>query len=305
MSDRPPLDPRDVERAIRDCYSTWSSTYYDSYYGAGAPYPPVHRDLLLRLLAEAASRTVLDAGCGPASFIRHLIEAGHEPYGFDLTSEMVAEARRVLVAAGADPTRVWEGDVLSEGSYRKAGPLGGFDAAVCVGVLPHIPKGSEKVVFANLRSAVRDDGLVAVEARNQLFALFTLNRYTFEFFRQELVRPEDRRTTADASRLEAALAAIQAQLRMDLPPMRTGAGDRPGYDEVLSLTHNPLVLRESFAAAGFRDVRVLFYHFHRLPPMVEAIDPARYREWSLAVEDPMDWRGHFMASAFILVGRRA
>ena len=39
-------------------------------------------------------------------------------------------------------------------------------------------------MLANLRDAVRPGGLVAVEARNQLFALFTLNRYSRDLFRE-------------------------------------------------------------------------------------------------------------------------
>jgi len=73
----------------------------------------------------------------------------------------------------------------------------------------------------------------------------------------------------------------------------------------LSRTHNPLVLKQQFVGAGFTDVRVLFYHFHCLPPMFEAEVPELFRRVSVAMEDPEDWRGHFMASAFLLVGNRA
>lgn len=296
----------DAEERIRRCYSTWSSTYYDQYYGAGSPYPPVHRDLLLGVLREARARTVLDAGCGPASFMRHLKAAGHEAYGFDLTPTMVDEARRVMRDAGAPEDRVWVGSVTSSDAYTPGGRPRTYDAAVCVGVLPHLPDGDEDTVFRNLHAAVRDGGVVAVEARNQLFALFTLNRYTFELFRDELVRPDDPAVpAADATLMRESLDGIRGQLRMDLPPVRGGTDGEPGYDEVLSRTHNPLVLRDRFADAGFRDVRTLYYHFHRLPPMTESAAPERYREWSLAIEDPTDWRGLLMASAFILVGTRA
>jgi hypothetical protein len=39
--------------------------------------------------------------------------------------------------------------------------------------------------------------------------------------------------------------------------------------------------------------------------MLEAEVPHFFRTESVAMEDPFDWRGHFMASAFILAGRRA
>ena len=78
-----------VERSIKHCYSTWGTSYYADYYSADAPYPPVHLDLVKRLLAERGVKRLLDAGCGPASMLRHFIAPGRDVYGFDLTPEMV------------------------------------------------------------------------------------------------------------------------------------------------------------------------------------------------------------------------
>src|SRR5882672_8938046 len=156
---------------VAACYATWSESYYDDYYGPRAAYPPVHVDLILGLLRRAGSRTVLDAGCGPASMLRHLVRAGFEVGGFDLTPGMVDEARRVLAEEGVDPGRVWQGNVQDPASYR---PLPGgqaHDAAICVGVLPHIEVAAQAAVLANLRNSVKPGGLVVVEARNQLFSL--------------------------------------------------------------------------------------------------------------------------------------
>jgi SAM-dependent methyltransferase len=272
----------DVEARVRACYSTWGESYYDDFYGEGAPYPPVHRELLKRLLDGAGARRVLDAGCGPASFLRGLADGPYELAGFDLTPEMVAEARRVL----GDRAEIWQGSVTDPRAYRGAP----YDATVCIGVLPHVPEEADERVLTNLRAAVRPGGLVVVEARNRLFALYTLNRHTYELFRDELAR------TGDDERL----APLRERFRMDLPPVRRGQDGEPGYDEVLSRTHNPLVLPGQMEAAGFTNVRVLFYHFHDVPPL---LGPDRER--SLALEDPDDWRGHFTASAFLVAGERA
>lgn len=302
MVDRDPLE------AVRACYSTWSGTYYDEYYGHKASYPPVHRDLVKRMLVEAGVRTLLDAGCGPASFLRELTDEGLDRYGFDVTPMMVVEARRVLEAQGVPADHVWEGSVLSAESFRVPGQAHRrFDAAVCVGVLPHIPPEADLTVIGHLRSAVRDGGLVVIEARNQLFSLFTLNRSSWEFFVNELIPLERLRAGngTDAG-LKSALEEMQRHFRMDLPPIRKGKAGEPGYDEVLSRSHNPLLLREQFAAAGFTSVRLLFYHFHCLPPMTASYAPELFRTQSLAMEEhPEDWRGYFMASAFLLAGRRA
>lgn len=298
------------EEAVRSCYATWSTRYYDEYY-SGQAYPPVHVGLVRDLLRDAGARTLLDAGCGPASMLRDLADLDLERWGFDLTPGMIEEARRVLAEQGLPGARLWQGSVLDAAAFR-AGPdcpEGGFDAAICFGVLPHVPEEADRAVLAHLRDAVRPGGLVALEARNQLFALFTLNRYSRDLFREVLI-DSDRltrmaRDADERSALEQGLAEMDARFRTDLPPVRKGYDAEPGYDEILSRTHNPLALAAAARELGLDAVETLFYHFHAVPPMLEERAPRLFREASLALEDPRDWRGHVMASAFVLVGRRA
>jgi 2-polyprenyl-3-methyl-5-hydroxy-6-metoxy-1,4-benzoquinol methylase len=303
MAEKP--DRPTVEDTIKQCYSTWADNYHRDYYTDKASYPPVHEPLLRKLVVEAGCRKLLDAGCGPASLLRSFAGLGIDLYGFDLTPEMVDEARRVMAPLGVPGDHLWEGSVADAESFRTPGGRRmEFDAAICTGVFPHVPVEVESAALANLRAAVRPGGLVAIEARNQLFALFTLNRYSYQFFLDELVRPDDLfQPGSDAARSDV-LNQLGERFRLDLPKVREGKAGEPGYDQVLSRTHNPLVLREKVAAAGFRDVRLLFYHYHCLPPMFETSAPLLFREKSLAMEDPHDWRGYFMASAFIVTGIR-
>lgn len=312
MSDKSatPFERDTVEGSVRNCYSTWSGNYYDDYYRGEGAYPPVHTDIVRDLLRGSGARTLLDAGCGPASMLRDLTLPGLERWGFDLTPNMVVEARRIMAEQGLPGERIWDGSVLDASAFRpRAGaPPEGFDAAICFGVMPHVPEAADVDVLKNLHGAVRPGGLVAIEARNQLFALFTLNRYSRDFFRNSLIdlpglaaKASD---TSERTALEQAVARLDERFRMDLPPVRGGEAGNPGYDEVLSRTHNPLQLRQQAEALGFVDAEVLFYHFHALPPMLEGNVPGLFRRASLALENPRDWRGHFMASAFVLVGRR-
>jgi hypothetical protein len=237
--------------------------------------------------------------------LRGLAGLGIELFGFDLTPEMVQEARRVMVPLGVPEDHIWEGSVADPAAFRVPGTgLTEFDAAICVGVFPHVPIELEDAALANLHTAVRPGGLVAVEARNQLFALFTLNRYSYQFFLDDLVRADELFKGEPESVSRLVLGEIGQGFRLDLPPVRGGKAGEPGYDEVLSRTHNPLVFREKFTAAGFRDVRVLFYHYHCLPPLCERSAPELFRRCSMAMEDPQDWRGYFMASAFVVSGIR-
>jgi SAM-dependent methyltransferase len=297
-----------VEAAVKNCYSTWSESYYGDYYQAQGAYPPVHTAIVRDRLARAGVRTLLDAGCGPASMLRDLDGLGLERFGFDLTPEMVREARRVMAQQGVPETNIWQGSVAEPEAYFPASRHAPYDAAICFGVFPHIPQALDEVVLGNLTASVRRGGLVLVEARNKLFALFTLNRYSRDFFLQDLVRVPALRAQADAEEtagLDRAVAQVEQHFRIDVPPVRRGKSDEPGYDEVLSRTHNPFEIRSAAEKAGLRDVTLLFYHYHCLPPMVESLAPLLFRRASVAMEDPADWRGYFMASAFILSGVRA
>ena len=302
-----------VEAAIKHCYSTWGTSYYGDYYGPNAPYPPVHLDLVRRIVDGIAPKRMLDAGCGPASMLRHLVAPGREAYGFDLTPEMVEEARRVMAGLGVPGNHVWEGSVLEPAHFTPPGESGaGFDCVVCSGVLPHIPQETDAACIENIRDSLRPGGWAVVEARNELFSLFTMNRYSHELFLKRLVPVDRLREAARAAGgaepagIETALTQLEGMFRTDLPPLRRGKETEPGYDEVLSRGHNPVVLRDQFLKGGFDEARLAFYHFHCLPPMVQQHAPEAYRAASLAMEaDPEDWRGLFMASAFFVVARRA
>jgi len=295
-----------AEAAVKACYSTWAESYHADYYASATAYPPVHLDLIRTLMQQAKSRTLIDAGCGPASMLRGLTDLGLDLFGFDLTPEMIVTARQVMAPLGLPANHLWEGSVTNLADFKRPGVTPDeFDAAICVGVFPHVPESAETLAIANLHRAVRPGGLVAIEARNQLFGLFSLNRYSYDLFVKDLIRePALRSAGVDAKVIDQILEAMKECFRMDLPPIRTGKKGEPGYDQVLSRTHNPFTLRQKFEAAGFDDVRILFYHYHCLPPMFEQAMPAEYRKLSLAMEDPSDWRGHFMASAFILAGVR-
>jgi len=298
----------DYEKAIAHCYSTWGKTYYDEYYGNGSPYPPVHTELLRSVLKEKNVTTLLDAGCGPASFLRDVIQEGWNLYGFDLTPEMVAEGKRIFADNGLPEGNIWQGSILEKSSFNVPGEkTPEFDGVVCGGVLPHISEEHDKTVIENLRDSVRSGGTIALEARNQLFAMFTLNRYSYDLISKELIQPDKlkERLEGDTSSVDKVLEEMKDRFRMDLPPVRKGKADEPGYDEVLSRTHNPFVLKQQCEEAGLQNVQVLFYHYHAVPPMFADVLGDQFIPQSVAIENPNDWRGYFMASAFYIVADKA
>lgn len=289
-----------VKRHYAGAASSYSAEYQEGY--AGYPANRKRLELLLKRLRTVSSRTLLDCGCGEGTPMRRIHELGLEVWGFDAVPEMIAQAKKRLGEIGlAD--RVWVGDLLDPESLqpRQGGIPTAFDVTIAMGVFPHLE--DEATAMDQMAGVTRPGGRVFVEFRNELFALFTLNRYSFELFRDKLIQ---------ASRLETqypeylgdvrrVLKQLQQWFRMDLPPVRSGSAEVPGYDEVLSRFHNPFEVDRLFQGAGLEVVQKYFYHFHAFPPMYGRACPELFRSASLQrEEDPTDWRGYVMASAFVV-----
>ncbi len=140
-----------VEHTIKQCYSTWGTSYYTDYYGEAAPYPPVHLDLVKRLVDGWNVKRLLDAGCGPASMLRHLLAKDRSAYGFDLTPEMVAEAKRVIAErGGVDAGNAWEGSIAERRAFDAPDGRSAYDCVLSCGVMPHIPQELDNIVIENI-----------------------------------------------------------------------------------------------------------------------------------------------------------
>ncbi len=194
-------------------YSAWGATYFRDYYQSKNTYQPVHWDLVKRELKKHGAKTLLDAGCGPASMLRGGSFFGARSYGFDLTPEMVTEARRVLGRPGVPASQIWLGSILDLGSYRPDGAAKTlrYESAICFGVLPHIPASADTDVFRNLRRLLKRGGLALVEVRNELFSLFTANRFSHAFMKDRLIQSDRllNRAGRDKSKIQLALKAYE------------------------------------------------------------------------------------------------
>jgi SAM-dependent methyltransferase len=231
-----------------------------------------------------------------------------EWHGFDLTPEMVEEARRVAKKLRRENSKIWVGSVLEDQAFSPPdGSRISFDGAVMIGVLPHIPPEDDVEVLRRLAKSVKKGGLLVAEARNALFGLFTLNRPSFNLFNDRLIDWELLKNSAsidDKLKVDVLKEALSNFFRMDRPLVRVGKKDEPGYDEVLSRSHIPFELAECARQAGWDNVEIKYCHFHILPPMFEYLIPKSYQTASLKLEDPNDWRGMIMASVFMVTGKK-
>jgi hypothetical protein len=80
------------DRGVTGTYAHVAQDYADAFTGELAQLP-FERWLLDRVVAEAAGRPIVDAGCGPGHVTAHLAAAGADAQGLDLTPAMIEQAR--------------------------------------------------------------------------------------------------------------------------------------------------------------------------------------------------------------------
>ena len=243
---------------------------------------------VLNALHEQGVKRMVEVGVGPGRAIGIYSAAGIEFYGFDNQPEMVQTSETVLTDLGLPADRVSWGDIedsVSLSTIRRQGP---FDALLAMGVLPHVSY--EKVALENMFHLVKPGGSVFVECRNKLFSLITFNRFTYQFIMDDLLADVHGEVKDKAGEF------LQSRVDIEIPPKPSGHEAK---------YHNPLDVHEVFQAAGFVDVRIRPFHYHAAMPRFEKELGAAFRAESIALEnEPSDWRGLFLCSAFVVEAHR-
>lgn len=82
------------DERVRAAYAAIAADYADRFAaGSFAAESPFECWLLDRVVAAAGERPVVDAGCGPGYLTAHLVQAGADARGVDLSPAMVEQAR--------------------------------------------------------------------------------------------------------------------------------------------------------------------------------------------------------------------
>ena len=270
---------------------TWGSQYDEAALLTTHSANRFRLRIALELLRRAAPARVLDVGCGSGEPLVAMLRAGFDAWGFDRAEAMVVQARRTLAAAGFPEDRVFEADMERiEPDGRR------WDALVALGAVYYAQ--DFPGTMRRLSALVAPGGHFIFSLRNDLFSLFSLNEYTQDFFMRALLPagdlPPDRRREVEtflAERLRSGDVERRFQTVDD--------------QKIRSRFDNPLTVRQDVLdPLGLTLEGVYFYHFHALPPVFEHKHPEEFRRLSAAMEQPTDWRGLFMASAFVVHARR-
>lgn len=292
---RDKMKPKSGKEKAKKYYDQEAKNYIQMYKEGYKEYPAnlIRLNFILERLKQNKIKKVLDAGCGTCSPMIRLLKEGFIVKGFDFSEEMVKEGRKELKKVGCDANLIFQADLEDDAAL----PDEKFDALIALGVFPHIL--NERKALANMRKRLNKQGLVFIEFRNDLFAAYTLNKYSIEFFLNRVI---------DLSSLPNDIAKrvidfYSERLKVDKPDKKEKG--KISYTDILAKFHNPLNIEEElFRPTGFSIVKIHFYHYHALPPIFENRYPGLFRELSLKMEKPNDWRGYLMASAYVVEARK-
>lgn len=267
-----------------------SSTYDRNYDPTADRYPDhVFRlNVFNDLLASLRPTTVLDAGCGSGIPLLTFLNNGYDAYGFDLSLEMVAQAKRNVNRWGHSESRVFHGDLDNFVS-----PIAEkFNAIVGLGTVYYTP--NTLTTLGNLLNNLAPDGHLIFSLRNELFSMFSLNMYSVKYL-TEYMYPTSKLSDELRDSVEKFF-----QHRFD------DVGDPRAFKniddrQIMSHFHNPLTIASTLLEPLELDlVNIYYYHFHALPPIFEHTHTDEFRRLSAGIENATDWRGIFMASCFIV-----
>jgi len=284
----------DKER-VRKYYDQEAREYSQIYQEELAEYPAslIRLNFIVERLKQNNVKTILDVGCGTCAPMIRLLKEGFQVKGFDFSEDMVKEGRGELEKAGFDPSLIFHGDLEDDSSLPKEK----FDAIMALGVLPHIS--DEAKALTNMRQRLNKGGIVFIQFRNDLFAAFTLNKYSLDFFLNRVI---DLGSLPD-NVLAEVVSFYSQRLKVDKPDKKTKG--KIAYTDIRATFRNPLNIGEElFKPNGFSINKIHFYHYHALPPIFEDKYPGLFRELSLKLEKPNDWKGYLMASAFVVEARK-
>ncbi len=255
----------------------WERTSAAYIEGLDGPYHRNRLDMVRALFVDGPvnGKVVLDFGCGDGAFAQELLQNGAKVVGIDTDQLMIDAAKRDLLPKWPDADiRLGGVDTLTDL------PAGEFDHVVALNVLAYLSADEERQFYAESRRILRPGGGLVVTHSNELFDLFTLNKYTVAFFERNF-------STAGVKN------DVRSLLRNPEKPDR----------HVFGVRENPLAYRFKLARFGFEEKRQEFAILHRQPPLLTPeinFDDINSREYPDTTGWPDDqrWKLMFMCSMF-------
>jgi len=233
---------------------------------------------------------LLDIGCGGGHTTYSFLKDGWSAIGVDFSANTVKEANAFIKAKHGSDNLIQKASATDLSIF----PDASLDVVLCLGVLYYVKDINS--AYKEIIRVLKPGGIFICSHQNELFDLFTFNKYTLRFFRNHVFPLMDGVKNKREMELEN---LVKSLIKYPNEPKKHEEGS--GRDTVLTYPENPLTFPKKMKSYGFKVKGDPYYHgFHLMPPL------AMKKETNLKFESEQkqyklrnDWRGLFMAAHFL------
>lgn len=258
----------------KQTFETYYSKIDESYGDATASSYHQHRLDVIGNLIKGYSHileqgTTVDFGCGDGLFGEILAGHSRELVCIDPSEFLLNKCEEKLCKYGNVRNIVGAVDELKKLETDSVMALTAFD------VLDYLTEEEEKIFYQECSRIIKKDGVIISSHSNELFDLFTFNRYTVNFFKNHY--------------------------QLDVSPLVSNP--KSPNRSTANIRGNPLSHNSKVAPYSFQVNQTAFLMQHDCPPLLnDAFDPDKHEERNYPNTDAIDeadrWKLLFNCSVF-------
>ena len=236
------------------------------------------------LPSQPKSLKIFDFGCGTADNIITLSKAGHTLAGCDPSAEMITAAASKLKTAGIDPKVVHVGGVEAMADEKS----GTYDVVMSQDVLPYMTDAEEDDFYKQARRIIKDTGVVIVSYVNPWVDLITFNRYTVEFWAENILPS----VTKSAQERDELLQVLKSHITNPAIPVK--GKDVVSEKDIFGQSRkrkDPISCQRDIEKKGFKVDSVEFTHYFPMPPQYIE-NSEKYSKYVYEFEDAIRAQGN-------------
>ncbi len=241
--------------------------------------------IFVKILEKHKPKKIIDAGCGSGMPLIDIKKRGFNIIGYDKAKNMVLEAKENLKKNRLSPNLVFHDDFENPKKIKN----NSVDCILGMGAFYYAKNVNQTLL--NQKKKLKKNGRLIFSLRNRLFDVATLNNYTKIFLDQ----------IYEVKKLKKQWKKRYKNLTKNFSDRKKfnfkNIDEKGVYNHI---PHNPLTINQEMAKLGLSVEGIYFYHFHAFPPEFENYDAHYFRKVSWKMENPLDWRGFFLASAFVI-----
>tara|TARA_B110000977_G_scaffold47332_1_gene64300 strand:- start:10057 stop:10899 length:843 start_codon:yes stop_codon:yes gene_type:complete len=262
-----------------------NTNHYNKMYKKKLYEPNVKRlEIIKKLLKIYKPKKIIDAGCGTGMPLIKIKKMGFNITGYDKSDNMIKEAKKNLKIFRFPENIICAGDFENPKHIKN----NSVDCILGMGTFYYSKKFN--YTLRNQVKKLKKNGRLIFSLRNSLFDSSTFNDYSVNFF-------------SKLYNIDKFNSSIKKNFLNIFKSFNKNKNFKKNIDDykVYSLSHNPLTIeKQVLNKLGLKLNGIYFYHYHVLPPIFENFDNFEFKKKSYRIEKPEDWKGYFLASAFVV-----